>query len=748
MDRRSSLLRTFGGSIWTCVLCVGCASSGLKPREPHRVETQADAGSVHIAVTSVYDWDEFSQSLQPAFAMDEKKALASVMPSTQNATEKFLDALQGTLRVSPPRTSVTSTATERSATNESGAQASSSSETTSTREPGSASNAPDVASGQRRAADLPGRDVSSEALGVDPMLQHTSAAALFQEVALLNAAIRRAALRYESIPYVVRLQVTLMPSARDEPYDAYSTISFFSGLAPGGAPVAAAAAEKAQDCSPSQSSPAVLGPPHVIPLLVTDNLETSFHSRTDDVARQLAFALSILSEGFAADLGIQRTLEGLRAVVGRDVTSTLTLGRVSDNTLRVRLGAIPQVDVRHAMVPRTHNVSLVVLVPRALTDQQQPALRLMARTTFVDVDAGQPLRSRSSREIDELLRDLLAQRLHASRDRLTRCDLEYGVELLSHAQANDYAAFRRLTSCLACDSSNSPRACRRGPGTTDCWRLPHPDALWVDLMSLSAGSQYTTASLHLPRLSVPTLPAQSVFLLDDTESEMTAAIEGATGIVPERTRATLSVTVSRPDGQRDLVYSIATRRVQREQDHLKLVFPSLAALKLEPADEKLSLTVTTAANPWLTGAQEMTWSSTLRPLGYVRKPAKPTPPDPGFTLRAASEAIVPTGQKGTVELILDIGEATTKGVTVPTAREVKITVSGAEFALQSVEPPGAAVREAPTLSMKATKDCRMTLSFGNLREGLKLVISAMNTETKVKHPDLSVGVVKPVPVQP
>jgi hypothetical protein len=162
-------------------------------------------------VTFVAPWDEFVQALQPAFAMDEQKALSSVLPSTQDVTEKFLDAFQARLRVAPPRSSETRTDTLAQA----GAERTEKTTTELKTEPGdvsSVSEAPSAVAG-RKAADLPGRDVSAEPLAVDPMLQHSAALALFQEVALLNATVRRAALRYGYVPYVVRLQISLMPFA-------------------------------------------------------------------------------------------------------------------------------------------------------------------------------------------------------------------------------------------------------------------------------------------------------------------------------------------------------------------------------------------------------------------------------------------------------------------------------------------------------------------------------------------------------
>src|SRR6266481_5558802 len=64
---------------------------------------------------------------------------------------------------------------------------------------------------------------------IDPMLRFWAAAALYQEVKLINRYVTDGAIADEYIPYVIRLQVSVMPRKRDLPYDAYSLISFFAG---------------------------------------------------------------------------------------------------------------------------------------------------------------------------------------------------------------------------------------------------------------------------------------------------------------------------------------------------------------------------------------------------------------------------------------------------------------------------------------------------------------------------------------
>ena len=77
----------------------------------------------------------------------------------------------------------------------------------------------------RQASALP---ITEAALKPDPVLQYQTAAALFQEVALLNHYVDSAALRHNFLPYLVRLQIAVTPTVAREPYDVLSRISFFA----------------------------------------------------------------------------------------------------------------------------------------------------------------------------------------------------------------------------------------------------------------------------------------------------------------------------------------------------------------------------------------------------------------------------------------------------------------------------------------------------------------------------------------
>ncbi|MEO0975487.1 MAG: hypothetical protein AAFX85_20545, partial [Pseudomonadota bacterium] len=62
---------------------------------------------------------------------------------------------------------------------------------------------------------------------------------------------------------------------------------------------------------------------------------------------------------------MEASYERLREQLGKDLNGVLTVTRASRSALRVRLGASAAGSTEYAMVPRTHNVTALVLVPQA-----------------------------------------------------------------------------------------------------------------------------------------------------------------------------------------------------------------------------------------------------------------------------------------------------------------------------------------------------------------------------------------------
>src|SRR5262249_3461988 len=145
--------------------------------------------------------------------------------------------------------------------------------------------------------------------GVDPVLQYQAAAALFQEVQLLNRYVRDAAQRRDSTPYVVRLQVSVSPWRREQGYDAITNVSFF----PGRDPINGIAGQFVQCGGRTAPQGVIPGSPNEyasycapksvngVPLLVTGDLETAMRQKSEEKLRQYGVALEVLMHGLGGD---------------------------------------------------------------------------------------------------------------------------------------------------------------------------------------------------------------------------------------------------------------------------------------------------------------------------------------------------------------------------------------------------------------------------------------------------------------
>ncbi|MFH1843649.1 MAG: hypothetical protein ABIF77_10640 [bacterium] len=473
------------------LLLVGCARTPL--HTSHRVDQQHLAASVHFAVVSVAPWDEYIEALQPKFELTEADALQAVIPDTRGLEESVLNAFQVGATVASPATQTASTTEQTTSTSslsedpDSGDVTESrtdtySSEQTSTPPAAYAEGGSELEIHQ---TEEPGRlSVLDQKPGMDPMMLYWAATALYQEVQLLNRYIKDAALRDGYKPYVVRLQISLMPKARNEPYDAYCTLGFFSSLVDK-SPVATAMnkgtartplEQSGVDAADLHKSTRINRSPQIIPLMVTDNMEATLHSRMVQNIRQLAGASYFLGGGLGASTDIHKFVQDIETVLGRDLNSLLTVARVSDNTMLVRLGALQQATSNYAMAPRNHNVTLLLMVPEENAVGTQ-SIQVVSKTTLVDAETGIALPDRGPEDIAADFQALAVD--HGLQD----LDSVNFNRLLAHAQRNDLPGF---VSELAAALPAGHQA------------LEYAQVIWLDLVTLMIGSRYSATEFDLP----------------------------------------------------------------------------------------------------------------------------------------------------------------------------------------------------------------------------------------------------------
>jgi hypothetical protein len=323
---------------------------------------QSDVGGEYVAIVGVRSLDSVIDDLQPKFDLTPQGALQAAVPDTLNSSQSALSSLNAAMQVglmlSPSTT---------------GAQ------------PPTATAPSQPVSPMNLLTNLPG------GLSVDPALQYRAGAALYEQVKLLNRSLKDVPHFRNYTPYIVTVQVALIPYRREAPYDAYSDVAFFTDT----------------NTPPTLPNPTMETIPLVYPLPASDALEMSNDQQSRNQLRELSFALAAVLHGAGIQAGVSSLHQNLDALNGYDLNSLLTVGKISQNCMQVRIGARNQASAagRLNMVPETHSVSFLVFAPRNANE-----LQMLSRTTFRDIQTHEILQETAHESIDgAFITDVLTQ---------------------------------------------------------------------------------------------------------------------------------------------------------------------------------------------------------------------------------------------------------------------------------------------------------------------------------------------------
>lgn len=543
------------------VVIEGC--SFFSAPKQTRFTHQEDAATVQVAIQSVAPFEDYVSTLEPKFDLSSADALNASIAQTQAEDSQTLRQLLANLSVTIPTNAGSalagaatgtggsggSVATGTSATGVTGSTASTSPGTTgstggSTGSTGSTGTTTPTGStggtsgGSSSAtvvpnaptSNLPALSLPSTSVDLDPALKYRAAVALLQEVSLLNHYVRDAAIRTGTRPYIVRMLVTVLPSARNEPYDAYTTVSFFVGnnkkvpTAQSSAFDRIASSQdrdryRERDCDPR--------PVLIVPLLVTDNIESSLHTNTADILRELASAVQAVqgNTGFAA--GLRNRAEDLDRTINRNLNSIYALGQAAPNAVQVRLGAA-YANGQYVMVARTYSVSLLVLAKTAGTSQLLdseiipcPAIAFHARTQIRDAVTGYPIESGSENSINSLAERLGTLAHVADLSPLTL------NSWINYAAMGEFDAF-------ASDAAIN--------------KIPSGDiaAVWTDAVAVAQQKGRTSGEfvVEIPKVILPN--STDHFTIFDDGQASTLTINHAANVLPDRLFARLKIQLKDP----------------------------------------------------------------------------------------------------------------------------------------------------------------------------------------------------------
>lgn len=644
-----------------------------------------DAGSAAVAVLSVRHWEDARQGLQPSFKMDADTALKAVLPVTGQIDQRTLVDTIAKASIQPvgnSRTVGPSSGTTTPILNKSLADA------------------------------LPALAApASGALSSDPVMKYLAATALYQEVDILNNYVKNAVTWEEgNQAYLVNLRVSLMPQRRDLPLDALTELSFlpFDVDSPNDGKANCPNDSKVNCPNDSKVNSPNDGKVNcrveVVPLLVTDNLESLQRSRSGVTAEEFGLNLQLLLKALDVTGDFQQLSQALAAQYGHDLNSLFTVARIAHDTVSVRFGASATPGPSEfTMLPMTHDVSVMVVLRNCIPEStgnvvaKAPVnLTVMAHTNFVLAQDGFRLQ-----EQDEY--DRVSQKLSDIRKKYRlNVDDQFLLSKAENARKGLWPAFNTLwwndldrTGLITCDK----KAC------TPLQKA----ALWTELQAIWQGSPYSWVSLMLHPTRDTELPkATQTGALVDGKDGIVVTLNGGKNLLGARLGARLNLG--------DTKTAVAAKSLSNPDglDSVTITFPSLAGTKLTEAP-------TPSLDLWLCPSSQnivCSFPGKQSAINYklvLAAAAPPPPPAPTWSLTVADARVLAKADgTGQLDVVVHGGGAANDASFIQVDK-------GLASAKAGDSTPAAPLRTAD--GVKMTSAGEVMLSLINLYPGESVTVS-------------------------
>jgi len=537
-DRRLSMtLRALrAGSVLVVGAALAACASRASFEKPPVVNSVQDAAAIRVTTLSVARWEDYVDALQAQFSMTADVATTLAFPQTSISQSSVADSLALGLQLGLPQsthtasqgvsgsqgtTTTATTAVNQGATTNTGNAASTSgnSTTNSSSSTLAAGVAPTSTLTTPTAPSTSGIAGPSGALQVDPIDSYNAAASIYEEVQLLNRYLQDGALRYGYVPYVARMQISVMPFARNEPYDVYLDIGLFS---------------QCEGTGLGESLPAV-----VVPLLVTDDIEKGQATNAVNIARQLALNIAGVVDNVGLGGNVSNLSDSFKSILADTFNSRFMVSRGADNVLEVRIGAAtsPVTKVGYSMLAQTHNLSFLLLVKREHAAvaggycSPDPKTLHDARVRGTGIERGPVVllstlaRLRNAKSGEELPTDRTTMLKRARKV----------VREFPSAGVSDGTLDRLVQDVNGPD----PKAFQGDlpPALRSYWTT-----LWTGLTSVLSMSEYNGTHFNLPYRRVPSaIETQAVIIHDNCKDTATTSLVGFNDAVAGQFYATLEL---------------------------------------------------------------------------------------------------------------------------------------------------------------------------------------------------------------
>lgn len=337
--------------------------------------------------------------------------------------------------------------------------------------------------------------------------------------------------------------------------------------------------------------------PRVIPLLVTDQVEAALLSQQTEKLRQITLAIAAAYAGIGAGVNLDSVTDSINRSLGRDYNSLLTVGRLSSNTLRVRLGArqAPGTKDGYVMTPQTHNVSFLLLLDKKRVKVKAATVHVGSKTRFVHRKNGNRaayrddigthknwLVSRWSKALAQGTPEKKADLKKESRNRkkeLTK--VVNNGRLATYVRNEQYKEFAAELMSILKDYSEDY--------TPELTNL-----IWFD-MSVQFLNEYAMTSFTVPAypendpniLRAKNKDEQTVILTDDSKTT-SATIIGVKDLDSSRLSATwrfMNAKAKKDGTKRSYIFAATGAKLAQGGRHLILTFPSAFSLGLVPPED-------------------------------------------------------------------------------------------------------------------------------------------------------------------
>jgi hypothetical protein len=344
----------------SCALIGSCSSHSTQKSEgyakPAQFDYQDEAGFTRVNVISVARWEDVAASLTPNFNLTADDAQKAVGLPGRNESENITSKLSGSLTFSGIGAAASSGApiaqsgkSKKTTSSSSGGKASASAEASP-----DASAKPSAASTSAQGGGPTDSANAGPTPAIDAMSRYQLAAALYQEVQLLNTYVKSVARTKDATPYLVSLDVSIFPSTPKAALNAL-VITSFVGIN--------------QD---EHATTDFAWAPDVLPVILSEDIETNVHQRQIEDALLLSLTASGTYGPASGTANITRTLDRIAHLSGLDVNTLQLVSSSGKSSLIVRFGAAYGVKTEYSLYPQTRRIHCLVLVPNDRLPLLQP----------------------------------------------------------------------------------------------------------------------------------------------------------------------------------------------------------------------------------------------------------------------------------------------------------------------------------------------------------------------------------------